>query len=694
MRTGVDSINSRKSFKQKKTNDKYTCCFDYIENFEEYLNNYGDLMQSRYFEYMEEDLFNSSIDNISIKGSLRKNFSFWKEIGASEFVLDIIKTGYKIPFLESPQSSFSKNNRSAVENSSFVKEAIADLVHKGCVIEVPFKPKVVNPLTVSTNKSGKKRLILDLRIPNKQIWKQKVKFEDWKSALNYFEKGSYLFKFDLKSGYHHFDIFPAMQTYLGFYFEEKFYCYTVLAFGLSSAPYLFTKCLKALLKFWRENSIKIVMFLDDGLGMNKCLEYCNQESKFVKSSLIKAGFLINEEKSIWVPQTVIEWTGIVWNGEEYAISIPDRRISDLFSEIGSILKHLPNSSARKLAKLVGKVISLMPVIGNVARLMTRHLYKLIQNRVSWDRDLFIYDSQVLDEIFFWKESVTSLNKRLLFASVFPENIIFSDASNIAAGAYSVHFCNSVFQAFWSKEEAGKSSTYREIKAVFLALNSYKNLLRNKSVVWYSDSQNCVKIIGSGSFKPELQALATDIYLMCVSFNIHLDMQWIPRSFNEQADLISKSIDYDDWGVSEEFFNFMNQLWGPFDYDRFANHENAKVPRFSSAIWNPGCEVVDAFSQNWAGFNNWLVPPIYLVPKSIRHLVNCEAVGTLIVPKWKSAQFWPLIFDKYSVWSENISDILEFDYDKRIFIQGRNKHALFSSNRFSSKVLAVRFAPRV
>lgn len=90
MRTGVDSINSRKSFKQKKTNDKYTCCFDYIENFEEYLNNYGDLMQSRYFEYMEEDLFNSSIDNISIKGSLRKNFSFWKEIGASEFVLDII----------------------------------------------------------------------------------------------------------------------------------------------------------------------------------------------------------------------------------------------------------------------------------------------------------------------------------------------------------------------------------------------------------------------------------------------------------------------------------------------------------------------------------------------------------------------------------------------------------------------------
>ena len=86
-----------------------------------------------------------------------------------------------------------------------------------------------------------------------------MKFEDWKSALNYFEKGSYVFKFDLKSGYHHSNIFPAMQTYLGFCFEGKLFCNTVSAFGFSSAPYLF-KCLKTLVKFWREKSIKIIVF--------------------------------------------------------------------------------------------------------------------------------------------------------------------------------------------------------------------------------------------------------------------------------------------------------------------------------------------------------------------------------------------------------------------------------------------------
>ena len=56
----------------KKTNNKYMCCFEYIENFKEYLNNYGDQMQSRYFEYMEEETFNSNVDNTSIKSSLRK----------------------------------------------------------------------------------------------------------------------------------------------------------------------------------------------------------------------------------------------------------------------------------------------------------------------------------------------------------------------------------------------------------------------------------------------------------------------------------------------------------------------------------------------------------------------------------------------------------------------------------------------
>jgi hypothetical protein len=46
-------------------------------------------------------------------------------------------------------------------------------------------------------------------------------------------------------------------------------------------------------------------------------------------------------------------------------------------------------------------------------------------------------------------------------------------------------------------------------------------------------------------------------------------------------------------VSEMFFNFMNELWGTYTIDRFANSTNAKLSRFNSLFWNVNTEAVDA-----------------------------------------------------------------------------------------------------
>ena len=136
-------------------------------------------------------------------------------------------------------------------------QAIHELVFSGRICVVAQKHLVVNPLSVAIQPCGKKRLILDLRHVNKCLVKQRVKYEDWKFALAYFAKGSYMFSFDLKSGYHHVEISQDYQTYLGFSWkasdsgDEIFYVFTVLPFGLSTAPYVFTKLLKPLEKHWR-----------------------------------------------------------------------------------------------------------------------------------------------------------------------------------------------------------------------------------------------------------------------------------------------------------------------------------------------------------------------------------------------------------------------------------------------------------
>ena len=104
----------------------------------------------------------------------------------------------------------------------------------------------------------------------KYLLKKSVKFKDLRVALNYLEKGHFMFSFDIRSGYHHVLIFPPHQSFLGFSWfykvKNRYFYFRVLPFGLSSAPYIFTKLLRPLVAYWRQQGIHIVVYLHDGLG--------------------------------------------------------------------------------------------------------------------------------------------------------------------------------------------------------------------------------------------------------------------------------------------------------------------------------------------------------------------------------------------------------------------------------------------
>ena len=90
-------------------------------------------------------------------------------LGANDFILRVIDKGYTIPFITVPQNAFFDNNHSAFMHADFVLEAIQELLLSGSVVQVSSPPHVVNPLSVSIQSCGKKRLILDLRHVNKHI---------------------------------------------------------------------------------------------------------------------------------------------------------------------------------------------------------------------------------------------------------------------------------------------------------------------------------------------------------------------------------------------------------------------------------------------------------------------------------------------------------------------------------------------
>ena len=96
-------------------------------------------------EYEEYDPY------IPVKGNLKKHLSFWeKTIKVNETVYDILKNDCNLPFLCTPSNTNFKNIYSTLKNSEFVEESIKEMLRAGTVKECLTKPKVLNPLSVST----------------------------------------------------------------------------------------------------------------------------------------------------------------------------------------------------------------------------------------------------------------------------------------------------------------------------------------------------------------------------------------------------------------------------------------------------------------------------------------------------------------------------------------------------------------
>ena len=360
-----------------------------------------------------------------------------------------------------------------------------------------------------------------------------------------------------------------------------------------------------------------------------------ENSLFVQSSLSSAGFVANSAKSLWNPTQMLVWLGLNWDLVIGTISITDIRICKFVALIDKFLLSAPYVTARDCAVIAGHVMSMSPVLGNLTRLKTRFLYKAIESRRSWDSRFNIgLHNDCLSEIFFWKNNIVSLNTRAILPYNAPLLFSYSDASNVACGAFVVG-TNEVSHRMWTACEAVKSSTWRELKAIQFPLSALKDSVRGKCVKWHSDSQGAVRVVEIGSPSAELHSIALDIFYFCRTYNITLIPQWVPRELNACADAISHIVDFDDWYTTPEFFTHLDRLWGPHTVDRFANAANAHLPRFNSRFRVPGTEAVDAFSISWYGENNWLVPPVHCITRVVQHLLVCGAVGTLVVPYWPS-----------------------------------------------------------
>ena len=128
--------------------------------------------------------------------------------------------------------------------------------------------------------------------------------------------------------------------------------------------------------------------------------------------------------------------------------------------------------------MVGQVISLTPCVGRVARIMTRALYTVVNQKQSWNSNVEL-TKEACDELTFWIDNVDSLNFRCPWVSFQrPARFFYSDASDYACSSF-IENKHKIFHQNWSATEGSQSSTWRELRTVALALSAFAPDLQGK-----------------------------------------------------------------------------------------------------------------------------------------------------------------------------------------------------------------------
>ena len=225
-----------------------------------------------------------------------------------------------------------------------------------------------------------------------------------------------------------------------------------------------------------------------------------------------------------------------------------------------------------IARIAGYIISMTIALGPIARFFTRHMYFVIAFRRSW-RDYVYVSEHLSHELKLGLQRVDAFNgyhfKRKFCATA----VVYSDASDSGFGGFSSLVGDGISFGHWNQFEASQSSTCRELKAKLYVLQSFSAALSHHKVKWFSDSQNTCRIVSVGGSRPELQAIAVEIFEVCMSFDIAMEIEWLPRSQNDRADYLSRIVDLDDWSLSAALFQLVDSSWGPHTVDSSASFYN-------------------------------------------------------------------------------------------------------------------------
>ena len=575
---------------------------------------------------------------------------YWeKELHAPPSVMRLIKSGYRWPFEAEPARFARPNHASAHQYADFVDAELARLVAMGGAVVVTDQPAGVCALGVDDSRA-KLRMLLDGRPLNAYLRHQRFRYEGINEVRLLLRPGARMVWFDLKSAYHHVRVHENHCSWQACKWRGAWFVFPLMQFGVSSAPMVFTKLTRPLVRYLRSRGVMVVMMLDDGLVVLR--DPHMEVVHLVRQTLQRSGFLVAEEKSNWEPSPRAEgYLGYCIDTEMGTLAIKAQRVAKLVAALQECVRGR-RLTRRQVARVTGMIVSMGLVLGDSCRIMTRHLFMAQGgSQYGWERSATMTDG-AWRELSYWQQRAIDGSLAAstpLWPAPMPwEVVVSTDASATGMGAV-LERCGgetdeAAYAALAEQEKLG-SSTLRELLAALFGMESLLSTLRERTVLWRTDNQAAVIIVRVGSRHAHLQEVALRIANLCEVNKVALIPRWVPRCENTAADAASRRIDVADYALaSMAYSETMRAFHFRPDVDLFADHESAKTERFFSVQPVPRSSGVDAFAHPWEGARLYAFPPLHMVGRVVvrlRTMAVCAAV--LILPLWPSQPWWPLIF---------------------------------------------------
>ena len=217
----------------------------------------------------------------------------------------------------------------------------------------------------------------------------------------------------------------------------------------------------------------------------------------MRQDIADSGFVAHKDKCQWEPVQSGELLGFVMDLKSGTFCVPQRRVESLQEGLQYAVSKGFVSSDRSLSRLTGMLVSMGLAIGPVVRLWTRAMYREILQAPSWDI-LFALSTEAQQEIYFWIDNFDNGGYPIWSPSPKIDVMTYSDASSTGWGGYAVQIGEQSAIGCWSETEVHKSSTWREIRATRLVLESLIPSLQGREVRHRTDNMNTVHILSVGT----------------------------------------------------------------------------------------------------------------------------------------------------------------------------------------------------